>query len=534
MLKKLSLFGHTGKINYFITGLLVLLALYINLDVLPLIGDEAIRAVVAMEMMISGDFITPTLNGEIYLNKPPLFNWILIVFFRLFNSNSEFFVRFPTTLFLIGYCLTIYYWIGKKLGKPVGILSSLLFLTCGRILFWDSFLGLIDTLYSWLIFINFMVIYHYFEKRSYLRLFVLSYLITAACFLLKGIPSLAFQGITLLVIFISEKQYRTFFSWRHISGIFAFLVLCGTYYLFYYLRNPQYLDDALLRLVFESSDKSVIGTGIPKTLGHILTFPFEVIYHFWPWTVMAIFLFNSRILRRMIKNRFIRYCMLAFSANIIIYWLSPITYPRYLLMLMPLAFTVFLYATRMHALLKTRIYQVINVVFRLLVIAMPLLIVLLPILFAEYLPVNYLFLKVAALAILAVLILRLTVYNQIRYGLFYITVLFLLVGRIGFNLFLIPYRESQSWTNLCRSDAIKLAKASTGEKMYVMADTITMHNVYYLTRERNEILRYKHNPECGPWFITDEINDSLFIKKYTMRVPIQYKTYFAGKYKDTP
>ena len=39
--------------------------------------DEAIRSLVALEMKLSGNLITPTLHGEYYYNKPPLYNWIL-------------------------------------------------------------------------------------------------------------------------------------------------------------------------------------------------------------------------------------------------------------------------------------------------------------------------------------------------------------------------------------------------------------------------------------------------------------------------
>ena len=61
--------------------LLLLPALLINLGLMTFIDDEAIRALVALEMKWSGNFITPTLHGEYYYNKPPLFNGILLVFF---------------------------------------------------------------------------------------------------------------------------------------------------------------------------------------------------------------------------------------------------------------------------------------------------------------------------------------------------------------------------------------------------------------------------------------------------------------------
>ena len=59
-------------------------AYLINLNMVQMIRDEAIRAIVAFEMIQSGDFITPTIGGEPYLMKPPLFNWILA-----FSSSSQ-------------------------------------------------------------------------------------------------------------------------------------------------------------------------------------------------------------------------------------------------------------------------------------------------------------------------------------------------------------------------------------------------------------------------------------------------------------
>src|SRR4051812_50216524 len=39
--------------------------------------EEGRRATVAREMLASGDFVRPTLYGDTYLHKPPLFPWLL-------------------------------------------------------------------------------------------------------------------------------------------------------------------------------------------------------------------------------------------------------------------------------------------------------------------------------------------------------------------------------------------------------------------------------------------------------------------------
>ena len=69
-----------GQQQYMVWIILLLLipALFINLGMSPLIADEATRGMVAFEMQQSGELITPTIHGEYYYNKPPLYNWILL------------------------------------------------------------------------------------------------------------------------------------------------------------------------------------------------------------------------------------------------------------------------------------------------------------------------------------------------------------------------------------------------------------------------------------------------------------------------
>jgi 4-amino-4-deoxy-L-arabinose transferase-like glycosyltransferase len=186
--------------------LLTVPALLINLGLEPLIDDEGIRGLVSLEMIIRHNFITPTMGGELYFNKPPLYNWILISFFKLFGSYSDFILRLPTVVFVYLYSATIFLIIRKQFGNRIGLLNALIFLTCGRILFYDSFKGLIDISFSWLTYLSFFSIYHFSKKEKYLSLFLFSYLLTALTFLMKGMPAVTFQGITLVVWLVAEKK----------------------------------------------------------------------------------------------------------------------------------------------------------------------------------------------------------------------------------------------------------------------------------------------------------------------------------------
>ena len=141
-------------------------ALLINLGLMTNIDDESIRSLVAMEMLLSGNFVVPTLNGEVYLNKPPLFNWILLVWFKVFGNFEELTARFQTVLALLGYAATVVWSFKKPLGIHLALLSALCLITCGRVLFWDSLLSLIDITFSWVIFGLFMTSLVLEQKQS--------------------------------------------------------------------------------------------------------------------------------------------------------------------------------------------------------------------------------------------------------------------------------------------------------------------------------------------------------------------------------
>ncbi|NJK86185.1 MAG: hypothetical protein HC906_09635, partial [Bacteroidales bacterium] len=81
---------------------------------MPLIEDEAIRALVGLEMLIKHDFFCPSIGGEAYLKKPPLFNWIIAGFFSITNNYSEFVIRLPMLFSLLSFGVVIFLFLRKK------------------------------------------------------------------------------------------------------------------------------------------------------------------------------------------------------------------------------------------------------------------------------------------------------------------------------------------------------------------------------------------------------------------------------------
>lgn len=69
---------------------------------IPLLGpDEPRYAQVAREMFLRGDWVTPTLGGHNWFEKPALLYWLQITFFNIFGV-SEFAARLGSALFGLG------------------------------------------------------------------------------------------------------------------------------------------------------------------------------------------------------------------------------------------------------------------------------------------------------------------------------------------------------------------------------------------------------------------------------------------------
>lgn len=70
-----------------------------GLGSIPLLSfNEARRAIPASNIFTTGDWLLPTLNGELYLTKPPLLYWMEAISAHLFGAANEWAVRLPSAI----------------------------------------------------------------------------------------------------------------------------------------------------------------------------------------------------------------------------------------------------------------------------------------------------------------------------------------------------------------------------------------------------------------------------------------------------
>ncbi|MCK4923065.1 MAG: glycosyltransferase family 39 protein [Bacteroidales bacterium] len=479
-----------NKDIFLIVYLLLLLfpALLINLGMMPFILDEATRATVALEMIFSGDYIHPTINGEFYLNKPPLFNWIQILFVKIANSDSELIFRIPVIISLLLFGLSIYLSLRKDFGRRVAFLTSFAVITSGRILFYDSFIGLIDISFSWLIYLIIWSVYYFGSKKQYYKLFLAAYFFASMAFMMKALPSLVFLGVTLLVWFISKGDFKRLFSLQHMAGFAVLILIVGGYLLIYNVDNP--LENYFVTLWSESSKRTFIDNNILESVKHFFLFPFQFIYHFLPWTLLVILMLWKRNRSFVWENELSRYFLLTFIANILIYWVSPAIYARYLFMFLPMFF-----GTLFFVLFNNENEKFIRFFFKpqLLIISILFLILILisPLITdpQEYENFWFKYFFVLLLFIPLIIFARKDLQNYIL-----LSLSVLLISRIVFNFYVIPHRFNHNNFQNQKNGAIMVGVISNPGKLFVMEGTRIQHaSSFYIMRERNDILRYTNN-----------------------------------------
>ena len=301
----------------------------------PLYLEEPRRALIALEMYHSGNYWAATQFGEWYYYKPPVFNWVLVLFARLGGGFDEFWLRLPTVLSVWGMAALLWAAGRRWVGLYFGWVSALTFLSFGSILFYFSALAEIDLFYALIVWAGLLAVYYFGEKERYLWLFLSAYLSCAIGVLTKGMPSFAFTAISLLVYFVDKGRFRVLLSGKHFVGIGLLgLVLGGYVWQYRAYNDPLFLIGTLFG---ESSERS-IGHSFGGFVAHLLAFPFDFLKDLLPLALLGVFLLRSDVRSLLLERHpFIRFCALMLLSNIVLYWLSPGTRMRYVYPLFPFA-----------------------------------------------------------------------------------------------------------------------------------------------------------------------------------------------------
>lgn len=208
------------------------------------VPSEARYAELGREMIQSGDWITPRINGIKYFEKPPLFYWLQATATGLFGL-SEFALRLATAVFAaLGSLLA--YVVGRKLhGRTTGIVAavamsaSLLWFALSRIILLDVPVGVFLSL-SLASFL--FAVREAPESRARTVWLYTMYVAAAAATLTKGLIGIVFPGLVIGTWIALTWNWRLLTQVRLGSGLVVFLVLTVPWHVAVGIKSPEFFQ----------------------------------------------------------------------------------------------------------------------------------------------------------------------------------------------------------------------------------------------------------------------------------------------------
>ena len=210
---------------------------FYGLGAFGLLGaDEPRYAQVAREMFERRDWISPTLQGKPWLEKPPLYYWQAMLAYSVFGVSDRA-ARMPAAADAVLMIAAIYLFLRRfRPGSETD--GALIAAGCvGTIGFARG--ASTDMPLAATFAIALLGWYAWYETRKRLGLAVF-YLFLALATLAKGPVAIFFAGLILLIFVAVKREWQVIFRSLWIPGIVLFLAVAMPWYVAVQLRNPDF------------------------------------------------------------------------------------------------------------------------------------------------------------------------------------------------------------------------------------------------------------------------------------------------------
>ena len=242
-------------------------------------ADEPRYAQVAREMLTRHDWVTPTLYGHVWLEKPVLYYWSAMVSYSVLGI-SDWSARIPVGLMAALMVAALYLFM-RRFRAGVHLYAALIACSTAGILSFaragstDMPLAACFTigLLAWLTW------YQTHEKKWLL----VSYFLMAAGMLAKGPVAPLLAGLIILCFALLTRNFRVVRDTFWIPGILVFTLTAMPWYLLVQLRNPQFFSEFIVR-----QNLARFGTNLYQHERPFWYFIPVMLVGLIPWTVLGL------------------------------------------------------------------------------------------------------------------------------------------------------------------------------------------------------------------------------------------------------
>ncbi len=190
----------------------------------------------AAHMAVTGNWITPYMDGVRYLEKPPMYYWLAAIDYNIFGFNV-FSTHLPLTLSVLGLAILAWFWGRRAYGDRAGFYAALAFLTAIGVFLWTRFF-IPDPI---LIFFLILGLYMFFtgleDKKPYR--FYIAYAAIALALLSKGLIAIVFFWGAIIPYLLITGEWRRWREMRLFTGTLLFLAIGAPWHILCGLANPN-------------------------------------------------------------------------------------------------------------------------------------------------------------------------------------------------------------------------------------------------------------------------------------------------------
>jgi 4-amino-4-deoxy-L-arabinose transferase-like glycosyltransferase len=294
-----------------------------------LIGaDEPRYAQVAREMLARHDWITPTLGGTPWLEKPPLYYWQAMIAYSVFGV-SDWSARLPS-VFDASVLVFAIYWFLQRF-RSLGAVDAALMLACSAGIIGYAHAASMDMALTATLVISMLAWYAWFESGSRLHLAIF-YASLALALLAKGPVAPLLAAVIIAVFAAVQRDWKIGWRTLWLPGILLFCVVGLPWYILVQLRNPQFF-----RFFILEHNLARFGTNVfhhPEPFWYY----FPVTLLGWaPWTVfvVAALVWAIREFRKRDADGLYVFLVIWIAVIVILFSISQSKLPGYILPAIP-------------------------------------------------------------------------------------------------------------------------------------------------------------------------------------------------------
>jgi 4-amino-4-deoxy-L-arabinose transferase-like glycosyltransferase len=234
----------TPRREFLLVALLGLLWLGFTAGLRPLmLPDEGRYVGVAWEMLRSGDWLTPMLNGQPFFHKPPLFYWITAGALGLFGQH-EWAARAAPLLGAWAAACALF-WTLRRWSSPAMAWAAWTALLVQPLFFVGAQFANLDMLVAGCIASALLLgadaALSFEAGRPWRRVLLLAYLAAALGVLAKGLIGLVLPGLPLLLWLALRRRWTTLRTLFWLPGLLLLAALTVPWFLAEEARYPGFL-----------------------------------------------------------------------------------------------------------------------------------------------------------------------------------------------------------------------------------------------------------------------------------------------------